>query len=79
MNERNGRLMLAVLSTIALTACQTIPITGTIGPDNAQPAVDVSRICEEWRQIPFSEHGDTLETIQVVRGNNAARKAFCED
>lgn len=73
MKRSNGLLLLALALITVLPACQQIGTTGTTGPE-----IDLSGICAEWREISFSGAGDTSQTVSEVRGNNAARKAFCE-
>lgn len=55
----------AVLLSMMLTACGTIPTTAT----------DVS--CSAFQPITFSAASDTPETVRQVREHNAAWRSLC--
>lgn len=66
-------LMLAPLLTIA--ACQT-----RMTEDSPLAAATaILRICKDaWKDVSYSSSKDTQQTIDEVRANNRARKAFCK-
>ena len=49
-----------------LVGCKTTPSTGT-----------TSDVCLIWKPVSYSAAGDSLETIDEVRHQNARRQAFC--
>lgn len=59
--------MLALVSSMTLTACSTIPTT----------AIDNSIPCVALEPITFSARDDTQETIRQVREFNAVYLAIC--
>lgn len=61
--------LLAALSVMTLTACATIPTTGTQAPNFW---------CLSDEPISFSGLHDTPETIKAIRRHNAAWRAVCE-
>lgn len=64
--RKSARLMLLGIA-LMITACTAIPETVT----------DVS--CDVFRPITYSGQNDTPETIEQIRGHNAAWDAICEE
>lgn len=54
-------------AALATSACQTTPTTATTKP-----------VCLIWLPITFSAMDDTVETVQQIRENNAARDSYCD-
>jgi len=69
-----GLLMLAPL--LMIQGCLT---RSTEGDASLAAAATVLKLCNEaWRPITYSSSKDTPETVDEVRANNRARKAFCK-
>lgn len=58
----SGMLMLLVL----LAGCTTTPSTGTTGD-----------VCLIWKPLTYSAKGDSAETVDDIRNQNARRNAYC--
>ena len=76
MKKLTKRLLLAIALTTVLTACLGTQTIETIGVPQTTNDI-VEKVCGQWRKISFSATKDTSQTISEIRGNNAARKAFC--
>ena len=61
-----ARLLPALLSVMTLTACETIPSTGT----DAVP-------CQALRLVSFSASQDSEQTVREVREQNAVIEELC--
>lgn len=66
-------LMLALLSSMTLTACGLTHTTVTI------KKTDTNVTCDTMCVVQFSQKHDSEETIEQVRGNNAAYLANCPE
>ena len=72
MKRLDVRVPLVAASVMVLSACQPIRTTGTTGFE-----LELTKICKVWKEISFSDSRDSEQTVGEVRGNNAARNAFC--
>jgi hypothetical protein len=80
------RRLLPLALPLMMTACGTLT-TGTNNPrsianmDPDQVIRELSKpICADaWKPLTYSSSKDTPETVEGVRSNNRARKAFCHE
>lgn len=64
---------LSVLLMLSLVACSSLnsPIQTTAISQS------LTEVCKVWKIITYSAKSDSAETIEQVRQNNAARRAYC--
>lgn len=77
-----ARLLPALLSVMTLTACETIPATGTAllnirsGEHEPTSGTDVVP-CQALRLVSFSASQDSERTVREVREQNAVIEELC--
>lgn len=67
---------LSILTTVASCASQRMAY---LTPDQLARQLTKPICADAWKAISYSSTKDTPRTIEEVRANNRARKAFCSE
>lgn len=60
------KLVLMLSVALGLAKCQTIQ------------TIEIRGACSVWNELTYSQSQDSVETIVGIKGNNAARAAYCD-
>lgn len=70
--------LLLTLAPLLTTACTSIRTTED--DSSLAAATAILSICKDaWKDVSYSSSKDTQQTVDEVRSQNRARKAFCHD